>query len=779
MTTQNEPRQYTIRELFTDRFHFSIPLYQRAYAWGPNEINTLIDDIINADDHDHRIDHYSLGSLVVHRMSGSESTEDYLEVVDGQQRLTTLYLLICGLRRITGTAQREWSGMRLSSRLLSFSNRPSSNLALIRILDDARSVTENSASPAATDLSIDDFGNGSDTLFSGYVAILNHLTACDRDKANGLEDFSQRLLDHTQILLMPLPERTDLNHYFEIMNTRGVQLEPHEIAKARLMSRLTGGDDSGARDRNVFSRIWDACSNMSGYVQMGFNPTERTILFGDDWSHPTFTDFNSLRDALCPENVTSEQTSADTTLNELLGSTVMIDNSKSTSSSDNGGASEDDESRFTSILDFPNFLVQSLKLFLSANEDDENAFHEFITNHSVEISPAQTVRTADDIVLNDANLLLYFETQRWYFSSEEWIKSFAVFLLNTRFVFDAFIIKSDTENDKSSDHSHWSLGRLHKISGRNDAGDTIAITQTFSNITTTDGDSNGDDYNGDGDGETDITAVEKSTYSFQNDITMLESMNQVTFTSMTSKTFVQDYLWSLYQINSDPSELIEKRYTIAKEFRTDLWNLALDRFRESARGWENDLRQAYGSPCFGIFTFNFIDYVLWRYREAPNSSTDDLMHNGADPNSVPLIAAVNQVWQQMSSDANTDLSKFQSFTFRYRNSVEHLFPQDLVRRDTEGKLEVDKEHLNRLGNLCLLTRSENSKRSNLNPTEKVKLFNIDDQSLKFRIMAAITQGPGWDNDAISTHTENLGKVISALIKEPQELYAVTLGETLD
>ena len=240
-------------------------------------------------------------------------------------------------------------------------------------------------------------------------------------------------------------------------------------------------------------------------------------------------------------------------------------------------------------------------------------------------------------------------------------------------------------------------------------------------------------------------------------------MNQVTFTSMTSKTFVQDYLRSLYQINSNPSELIEKRQTIAKKFRMALWNLALNRFHESAEGWENDLKQAYGSPCFGIFTFNFIDYVLWRYRETPNSSTDDSMRDGPDPNSVPLIAAVNQVWQQMGSDAYTDLSKFRSFTFRYRNSVEHLFPQNLVRRDTEGKLEVDKEHLNRLGNLCLLTRSENSKRSNINPTEKVKLFNIDDQSLKFRIMAAITQGPGWDNDAIDTHTENLHELISALI----------------
>jgi hypothetical protein len=71
-----------------------------------------------------------------------------------------------------------------------------------------------------------------------------------------------------------------------------------------------------------------------------------------------------------------------------------------------------------------------------------------------------------------------------------------------------------------------------------------------------------------------------------------------------------------------------------------------------------------------------------------------------------------------------------------------------------------------LGNLCLLTRSENSKRSNLNPKDKVGLFNIDDQSLKFRIMARITDGSGgWDNKAIDAHTENLRQLIRVLIEE--------------
>ena len=62
-----------------------------------------------------------------------------------------------------------------------------------------------------------------------------------------------------------VPENTDLNRYFEIMNTRGEQLEQHDILKATLMRYLP--DDS---EKSTFAKIWDACSDMTGYVQMHF-----------------------------------------------------------------------------------------------------------------------------------------------------------------------------------------------------------------------------------------------------------------------------------------------------------------------------------------------------------------------------------------------------------------------------------------------------------------------------------------------------------------------------
>ena len=61
------------------------------------------------------------------------------------------------------------------------------------------------------------------------------------------------------------------------MNTRGEQLEKHEVLKARLMDMLPENEQS------LFAKIWDACSDMSRYAVMGFDPTIREVIFIDKW----------------------------------------------------------------------------------------------------------------------------------------------------------------------------------------------------------------------------------------------------------------------------------------------------------------------------------------------------------------------------------------------------------------------------------------------------------------------------------------------------------------
>lgn len=88
--------QKTIRTLFTEkRSDFLIPDYQRPYAWGESECQTLWDDIfafaIPDDDQEkfNPSDEYYLGPIVTFKNDNGQQ-----EIIDGQQRLTTLMLLL-------------------------------------------------------------------------------------------------------------------------------------------------------------------------------------------------------------------------------------------------------------------------------------------------------------------------------------------------------------------------------------------------------------------------------------------------------------------------------------------------------------------------------------------------------------------------------------------------------------------------------------------------------------------------------------------------------------
>ena len=91
--------QKTIKDLFQDkRADFLIPDYQRPYAWGETECQTLWDDIFSfaiPDEGRTEFDsnsEYFLGPIVTFKNSVSK-----MEVIDGQQRLTTIYILIKAL----------------------------------------------------------------------------------------------------------------------------------------------------------------------------------------------------------------------------------------------------------------------------------------------------------------------------------------------------------------------------------------------------------------------------------------------------------------------------------------------------------------------------------------------------------------------------------------------------------------------------------------------------------------------------------------------------------
>ena len=94
-------RETTLQELLGGAKQYQVPLYQRTYSWGTEQLDKLWEDIIQlTEDRATKPDltHF-MGSLVLAQspMNGPAGVSDWL-VIDGQQRLTTLSLLLCALR---------------------------------------------------------------------------------------------------------------------------------------------------------------------------------------------------------------------------------------------------------------------------------------------------------------------------------------------------------------------------------------------------------------------------------------------------------------------------------------------------------------------------------------------------------------------------------------------------------------------------------------------------------------------------------------------------------
>ncbi|MBE2281200.1 MAG: DUF262 domain-containing protein, partial [Ignavibacteriaceae bacterium] len=88
-----KPTSLTIKQLFGNADAlYQIPRYQRPYSWGDEQLEKLWDDLIEAKESD---PNYFLGSIITAK---PEENNNYLDIVDGQQRLTTLLIMLCVIR---------------------------------------------------------------------------------------------------------------------------------------------------------------------------------------------------------------------------------------------------------------------------------------------------------------------------------------------------------------------------------------------------------------------------------------------------------------------------------------------------------------------------------------------------------------------------------------------------------------------------------------------------------------------------------------------------------
>ncbi|WP_155144743.1 DUF262 domain-containing protein [Roseibium sp. RKSG952] len=102
MATSLKAEEYRLEKIFSDDFVYSIPPYQRPYSWTEDQASELLDDILAAQpESNQEAVPYFLGSIVLIK----DASQPEADVVDGQQRLTTLTILLAVLRDMAKSAE--------------------------------------------------------------------------------------------------------------------------------------------------------------------------------------------------------------------------------------------------------------------------------------------------------------------------------------------------------------------------------------------------------------------------------------------------------------------------------------------------------------------------------------------------------------------------------------------------------------------------------------------------------------------------------------------------
>lgn len=561
---------------------YSIPLYQRNCTWGEEQIHRLMQDILDEAEQESPKDYY-LGTLVV---APPDHADEPFDVIDGQQRLTTLYLLL------TKLSSRPHLGAHIGElQPLTYEARDKATRALRDVADGSRDRREEESSRE-------------DSGILRAVRIIDQLL--DGDKA-GARFLTSRVIDYllTRVLLvrMPIDRRTDLNRYFEIMNTRGAQLSPVDIVKARLLRHL-----NDPLDRKLLDRVWTACADMEHYVGMTVTAGDtqlRAEVFGTNWDSSPTRDFAMLRAQLIDHQSEDTQardkkklppTPTAMTLDEALTRYARED-------VDMRSADEDGAERFTSQITFPTLLLHILAVREPTNDTKR-----------------------DDRQLDDKLLVSRFARHLKEQDPAErpaWVRRFTTDLLRIRHLFDKFVLKRDAtlssghESTTDDEPGSWSLYRLTRDTSARGRQEKIT-TQYRATF--------GADETGTGPG------------SLHRRILLLQSALRITYTSPRAMHWITDILRYVTQC-ADRDQPVE-----ARNFLDWLEAHALERLREALFPDRAEEQVGPDGMPLGFaiprIVYTYLDYLLveemdqWDFTFSYRTSvehfspvTEDIEHN--------------------------------------------------------------------------------------------------------------------------------------------------------
>lgn len=267
-----KPLSLTIGELFGNKDAlYQIPRYQRPYSWSDDQLSKLWDDLREAQQFE---PNYFLGSVITAK---PEEASNYLDIVDGQQRLTTLLILLCVYRDLYPDINEEIlsedpfaidasmikSSIRLNDRferlrLKTHSNHESDFQTLI--IKEGNTVLNRR--PYKKDIRIEEAPKFK--FMNTAVFFKEKLVDLGKEDA-GI--FLNYLFNKVKIIRIDCQSVSFAIKLFQVLNDRGLDLSNSDLIKSFLIGRIhklyDGDNEVKKQKEDQFMDDWKLCENIA------------------------------------------------------------------------------------------------------------------------------------------------------------------------------------------------------------------------------------------------------------------------------------------------------------------------------------------------------------------------------------------------------------------------------------------------------------------------------------------------------------------------------------
>lgn len=666
--------EVSINDLFFEgeKCTYEIPVYQRNYAWEEDEIGALIQDVRDSFNKNPNLPYY-IGTLVAYNKG-----DRVYEVIDGQQRLTTIYLVLSAMCNRQITNKLTYRARKKSDATLSY-------------------IKGSEQRPDEIDPGIENGFRCANKVLEGEIT----------------DSFIEYFLNKVHIIRYMVPRDIDLNHYFEIMNSRGEQLEKHEIIKAKLMQKLNTDED-----RHTFHKIWDSCSGMNVYVQQKTDNAEK--VFGDNLYGFLPGNYNELKEALTEAEANSDG----------LGHSIPISMIISSSYQpwDNANGDEDGKDSFQPIIDFPNFLLIVLKL----SRLSEPSFSPIEFN------------------LDDKELLNEFDKASM---DAERIKEYSYLLFKCKYLLDNYIVHHSKEDD-TLESNPWKLQVWHKertgkrdrellknlIDDKNLQDRIVHLLSMF---------------------EVCFTARQRKNYLLYCLLYLLTA-DLNTFDGHAYAVFLENMAYRyLNGVYMSKSQLSDVNKPLPGSFDEVMLSGGSLNNSSLTTGDAELFVDIYGDGSvktngIPLFVFSYLDYRLWKFYDEQVRGRK-----------LKEESRVRREFFETLGCSDFELNVFDQFYFsRTRKSLEHYYPQNQA-TGKDGALNQDQ--INCFGNFAMIGSEANSSGSDWSPHTKLdhyldssrKIRQVSVASLKFMIMMQMCEDKGyWGFDEIQKHQYHMIRLLT-------------------